>query len=86
MVACLNRVTVKSNCGAKYKAEELGAEMQTYWDSFFSKVQPDRVAMNSRSRLKSMLADQMETLLLTNATTHFFQVRQDLRPARIVQA
>lgn len=71
MVACLNSVTSKSRRGAKCKSAELGEEMQKYWEDTFSKIYPDRVDMEGRSRIKATIADQMETLLLTNATTHF---------------
>ena len=71
MMACLNQVTCKSNKGAKCKSNELGAEMRSYWDIIFSKIYPEKVNMTRRSRLKAIIADQMETLLLTNATTHF---------------
>ena len=69
MVACLNQVTSKCNKGAKCKSAELGAEMQTYWED---KIFLDRVDMVGRSRLKVIVADQMEMLILANATTHFW--------------
>ena len=72
MVACLNQVTSKCNKGAKCKSAGLGAEMQTYWKDVFSKIFLDRVDMVWRSRLKVIVADQMETLVLANATTHFW--------------
>ncbi len=46
--------------------------MQSYWDDVFSKIYPEKANMAGRSRLKVIVADQMETLLLTNATTHFW--------------
>jgi hypothetical protein len=54
-------------------AAELGEEMHNYWDSVFSEIYPEKVDMVGRSsRLKAIIANQIETLLLTNATTHFW--------------
>lgn len=46
--------------------------MKCFWDEKFSRVCPERVDMTGRSRLKAIVADQMEINIVNNAKTHFF--------------
>ena len=71
MVACLQQVSTRSPNGAKDKATELSAKMETFWNKCFSKVYPTKVDTMGKSRVKVAVAEQMTDCILTNATAHF---------------
>ena len=70
-MACLQQVSVRSPRGAKGKATDLAAKMETFWNERFSKVYPKKVDVVGKSRVTAAVAEQMADCILTNATTHF---------------
>ena len=71
MVACLNQVSTRSKRGAKGKATELAARMETFWKERFSLVFPEKVNAVGRSRVRAAVAEQVTDCVLTNSTTNF---------------
>lgn len=51
--------------------EELGREMQHFWERKFLSLYPDRVDMRGRNVLKQIVAQQMLDNILTDSKTHF---------------
>lgn len=70
-IACLQQVSTRSPRGVRCKATELVERMERFWTEKFQAVYPDRVDTVGRSRIKQVVAEEMVTCTLTNATSHF---------------
>lgn len=71
MKQCINRVCLSDNRGAKTKDLELNAKLEMFWENCFRNVEPTKVDMRGKSRLKVAVAERLLNCILTDVKTHF---------------
>ncbi len=71
VIASLDQVCKRSSRGKKCKASEVLEQMREYSEQLFVDIYPQKVDMKGLCMMKSLVAEQMLSTVLTEVTTRF---------------